>query len=44
MEEFPQPEVLEPIMATLREAIGSNDHKAIVNLFNSHVEGYYNAS
>jgi FlaA1/EpsC-like NDP-sugar epimerase len=44
MEEFPQPEVLEPIMVALREAIGSNDHEAIVNLFNSHVEGYHNAS
>ena len=44
MEEFPQPEVLEPIMAALKEAIGSNDHEAIVNLFNSHVEGYHNAS
>jgi len=44
MEEFPQPEVLEPIMVALRDAICSNDHKAIVNLFNSHVEGYHNAS
>ena len=44
MEEFPQPEVLEPIMVDLKQAIEANDHEAIINLFNSHVEGYHNAS
>ena len=44
MEEFPNLEILEPIMADLNEAIANNNHSAIINLFNSHIEGYHNES
>ena len=44
MEEFPNLEILEPIMADLKEAIANNNHAAIINLFNSHIEGYHNES
>ena len=44
MEEFPNLEILEPIMADLKEAITNNNHAAIINLFNSHIEGYHNES
>jgi hypothetical protein len=44
MEEFPKLEVLEPIMVKLNQAIAENNHEAIIDLFNSNIEGYHNAS
>jgi FlaA1/EpsC-like NDP-sugar epimerase len=44
MEEFPNLEILEPIMIELNQAIEKNNHSAIINLFNSHIEGYHNES
>ncbi|MDC1414776.1 polysaccharide biosynthesis protein [Gammaproteobacteria bacterium] len=44
MEEFPNLKILEPIMIELNQAIEQNNHSAIINLFNSHIEGYHNES